>query len=113
MTYRQLRDSLPTIHTTPTLGGRNEIKFHNPSFGDLMVINSKGKCYPVTESDWNNARAIRSRNPRNPWASGHYTGISSFYSYGLILAAALLRHVEEEGLAEASENGSAIMAESI
>jgi hypothetical protein len=113
LTYRQLRDSLPAVHTIPTLGGRNDIKFHNPSFGDLMAINSKGKCYPVTASDWNNACVIRSRNPHNPWASRHYTGISSFYSYGLILAAALLRHVEEEGLAEAGENGSAIMAEFI
>jgi hypothetical protein len=51
MTYRQLRDSLPTVISIPTLGGRADIEIHNPSYGHLMVINSQGNSYPVSEAD--------------------------------------------------------------
>jgi hypothetical protein len=113
MTYRQLRDSLPTALTIPTLGGRAEIEIHNPSYGHLTAINSKGNSYPVTEADWNNACVIRSRNPQNPWASTHYSGISSFYSYGLIHTAALLLHVEEEWIEGLGESSCETLAETI
>jgi hypothetical protein len=103
MTYRQLRDSLPTVISIPTLGGRADIEIHNPSYGHLMVINSQGNSYPVSESDWNNACVIRSRNPQNPWKSKHYTGINAYSSYGLIHAAALLRKIEENGLVECDD----------
>jgi hypothetical protein len=97
--YKQLREFLPAISTIPTLGGRAEIEIHNPAGGHLMVINSNGGRYHVTEADWNNACAIRGRNPRNPWATRHYTDYHDFTSYGLIHAAAILREVEEATLA--------------
>ena len=105
MTYSQLRNSLPTQFTIPTLGGRADIEIHNPSFGHLIAVNSKGSSYHVTEVDWRNAGVIRSRNPRNPWASKHYTGLSSFFSYGLVHAAALLRFMEENDF-EAAEDAA-------
>jgi hypothetical protein len=71
------------------------MEIHNPSFGHLIAVNSKGSPYHVTETDWRNACVIRSRNPRNPWKSAHYTGLSAFFSYGLNPAAALLRAIEE------------------
>lgn len=103
MHYKELREFLPTISTIPTLGGRAEIEIHNPAGGHLMVINSNGGRYHVTEADWNNACAIRGRNPRNPWATRHYTDYHDFTSYGLLPAAAILREVEEAALA-ASED---------
>ena len=99
MPYKQLREFLPTISTIPTLGGRAEIEIHNPAGGHLMVINSNGGRYHVTEADWNNACAIRGRNPRNPWATRLYTDYHDFTSYGLLPAAAILREVEEAALA--------------
>jgi hypothetical protein len=99
MPYKKLREVLPTISTIPTLGGRVEIEIHNPAGGHLMAINSNGGRYHVTEADWNNACAIRCRNPRNPWASKHYTNYHDYTSYGLIHAAAILREVEETTLA--------------
>ena len=103
ITYRQLRSILPTLITIPTLGGRAEIEIHNPAGGYLMAVNSKGNGYPITEADWNNARAIRARNPRNPWKSAHYTGLSEFISYGLNPATALLRAIEEGDLASSAD----------
>ena len=99
MPYKQLREFLPSISTIPTLGGRAEIEIHNPAGGHLMVINSNGGRYHVTEADWNNACGIRGRNPRNPWATRYYTDYHDFTSYGLIHAAAILREVEEAALA--------------
>jgi hypothetical protein len=99
MTYSQLRNSLPTQFTIPTLGGRAEIEIHNPAGGHLMVINSNGGRYHVTEADWNNACAIRGRNLRNPWATRLYTDYHDFTSYGLLPAAAILREVEEAAIA--------------
>lgn len=99
MTYHQLRNFLPTVTTIPTLGGRADIEIHNPAGGHLMAINSNGNPYQITEADWNNARVIRARNPRNPWKSAHYTGLSAFFSYGLNPAAAFLRAIEEGDLA--------------
>lgn len=113
MTYSQLRNSLPTQFTIPTLGGRADMEIHNPSFGRLIAVNSKGSPYHVTETDWRNACVIRSRNPRNPWASKHYTGLSAFFSYGLIHAAALLRFVEEEGMDGLGESDQVTLAEAI
>lgn len=113
MTYSQIRNSLPTHFTIPTLGGRAEMEIHNPSFGHLIAVNSKGNSYQITETDWNNARVILSRHPRNPWATKHYTGLSSFFSYGLIHAAALLRFVEEEGMDGLGENDQATLVEAI
>jgi len=95
MKYSQLREALPAQLSISTLGGRQEIEIHNLACGHLTVINSKGSAYTITEADWHNAQIIRSRNPRNPWASKHYTGLSAFTSYGLTHAAALLRHLEE------------------
>lgn len=95
MTYSELRKALPANFKTDTLGGRNEIEFHNPAGGYLMAINSRGNAYHVTEADWNNACVLRSRHSQNPWASKHYTGLSSYTSYGLIYAAAMLRTIEQ------------------
>jgi hypothetical protein len=113
MTYSELRKALPTVIAIPTLGGRADIEIHNPAYGQLIAINSKGSAYQITETDWNNARVIRSRHPYNPWASKHYTGLSSFFSYGLIHAAALLRFVEEEGMDGLGENDQVTLAEAI
>lgn len=113
MNYRQLRSILPSISTIPTLGGKAEVRIHNPAYGDLIAINSKGNSYTVSASDWQNASVIRSRNPRNPWASAHYNGISAFFSYGLIHAAALLRYIEEEGVESFGEKDSSAMVETI
>ena len=99
MTYHQLRNILPTVTAIPTLGGRVELEIHNPAGGDLMAVNSKGNGTQITEADWNNAFVTRSRNPRSPWATKHYTRISAFFSYGLNPAAALLRAIEEGDLA--------------
>ncbi len=96
MTYSELRNALSTQFSIPTLGGRTDIEIHNPSFGHLIAINSKGNAYHVTEADWNNARVLRNRNPHTPWATKHYSGLSSYSSYGLTYAAALLRFVEED-----------------
>ena len=95
MTYQQLRAFLPAESTIPTLGGRTEIELINPSFGNLTIINFKGNCYLITESDWQNACAICKRNPHNPWRSSHYCDLSSYYSYGLVHAAAILRYISE------------------
>lgn len=98
MTYSQLRNILPTVTTIHTLGGRAELEIHNPAGGYLMAVNSNGNATQITEADWNNACVIRSRNPRSPWATKHYSGLSSFSSYGLNPAAALLRTIEEGDL---------------
>lgn len=113
MTYSKLREALPTVIVIPTLGGRADIEIHNPAYGHLNAVNSKGSSYHVTEADWRNACVIRSRNTRNPWASKHYTGLSSFFSYGLIHAAALLRFVEEEGMDGLGKNDQVTLAEAI
>lgn len=101
ISYRELRDALSPILTIPTLGRRTEIEIHNPSYGPLTVINSQGKNYQISETDWNSTCSIRSQNPQNPWGSKHYTG--THYSYGLIHAAALLREIEENGLVESDD----------
>lgn len=101
MSYRQLRDALSPILSIPTLARRTEIEIHNPSYGPLIVINSQGKSYQISETDWNSTCSIRSQNPQNPWGSKHYTG--PHYSYGLIHAAALLREIEDNGLVESDD----------
>lgn len=97
MTYLQLRAALPSTFTIATLGGRKTIEIHNPIGGDLRAVNSKHRSYLISEADWNHARIIRGKHPRTPWASRHYTGLSDHFSYGLVHAASLLRHLEEQG----------------
>jgi hypothetical protein len=97
MNYRQLRQSLRACMRIPTLGGRSSVTIHNPAGGMLVAMNSNCPIYEVSEADWNNARVIRSRNPRNPWASRLYSETSMVFSYGLIHAAALLRHLLRAG----------------
>jgi hypothetical protein len=113
MTYSDLRKSLLTMITIPTLGGRADIKIHNPAYGQLIAINSKGSAYQITETDWNNALVIRSRHPRNPWASKHYTGLGSFFSYGLIHAAALMRYIDEDGLEGLVDEASGTLVDAL
>jgi len=97
MTYDEIREQLPPILTIKTLGGRRFLSLHNPPIGELRVINSKGGRYPLTRQDFVGAKAIRSANYRNPWRSALYTDLGEYFSYSLIHAAALLRHVEEGG----------------
>ena len=99
MSYRQLRELLPTISNFLTLGGKAEIEIHNPCGGHLFVINSKGNRYRVTEANWIHANAIRRSHPANPWASNHYTNYHFQDDHGLYHAAALLRAIEEGDLA--------------
>jgi hypothetical protein len=98
MTYRQLCDSLPTVTTIPTLGGRADIEIHNPAGGYLVAINSRGKRYHVTEANWNHANAIRRANPVNPWASQLYNNYHFQDDHGLYHAAGILRAIEEGDL---------------
>lgn len=98
--YRQLRELLPAISTIPSLGGRIEIDIHNPAGGYLYVINSKGNRYHVTESNWNDANAIRRSNAANPWAAKHYSNYHFENDHGLYHAAAMLRAIEEGDLIE-------------
>ena len=100
ITYRQLRELLPAITTIDSLGGRAEIDIHNPAGAYLTVINSKGNRYNVTESNWNDANAIRRANPANPWASPLYTNYHFQDDHGLYHAAAILRAIEEGDLLE-------------
>ena len=93
MTYNELLEQLPLTLSIPTLGGRNPLTIYNLK-GGLMVENSKGSTYQLTREDWISAKRIRAAYPRNPWKSSHYSGLSEFYSYSLIYAAALLRHIE-------------------
>ncbi len=100
ITFRQLRELLPAITTIDSLGGRAEIDIHNPVGGYLSIINSKGNRYFVTESNWNDANAIRRANPANPWASPLYTNYHFQDDHGLYHAAAILRAIEEDDLIE-------------
>ncbi len=97
MNYRQLRQSLRACMRIPTLGGRSSVTTHNPAGGMLVAMNSNCPIYEVSEADWNNARVIRSRNPRNPWASRLYSETRMVFSYGIIHAEALLRHLLRAG----------------
>ena len=98
MTYNEIRNILRAQITIPTLGGRTNFEIINPSFGDLTATNSKNNAYRITETDWYNARTIRSHHSRNPWATQNYNELSAYFSYSLIYAAALLRYVEEGGV---------------
>jgi hypothetical protein len=100
ITFRQLRELLPAITTIDSLGGRAEIDIHNPAGAYLTVINSKGNRYFVTESNWNDANAIRRANPAKPWASQLYTSYHLQEDHGLYHAAAILRAIEEDNLLE-------------
>ena len=95
MTYTALTDRLPLTLTIPSLGGRKSLTIYNLQ-GGIMVENSKGSTYHITAADWDSAKRIRAAYPRNPWQSTLYSGLSEFYSYSLIYAAALLRHIEFE-----------------
>ena len=105
LTYSDLRNLLPTGSAIDLLGGRTEIELHNSAFGHLLAIKNKQNSYPVKEADGANASILRSSNARNPQAAGQYSALSSYTSYGLIYAAALLRHVVETGL-DGMENRS-------
>jgi hypothetical protein len=95
MTYAALSGRLPLSLTIPSLGGRKSLTIYNLQ-GGIMVENSKGSTYHITAADWDSAKRIRTAYPRNPWQSTLYSGLSEFYSYSLIYAAALLRHIEFE-----------------
>jgi hypothetical protein len=103
ITYRQLREMLPAITTIDSLGGRAEIDIHNPVGAYLTVINSKGNRYFVTESNWNDANAIRRANPAKPWASQLYASYHLHEDHGLYHAAAILRAIEEGDLIERND----------
>ncbi len=96
MTYSQLQKQLPPSSTILTLGGKALISVLNPGSGELQVVNTKGKSYRLSHEDWLGAKAIRRSHPRNPWVGDHYTSLSPWFSYSLVYAAALLRHVERE-----------------
>lgn len=100
ITFRQLREMLPAITTIDSLGGRTEIDIHNPAGGYLSIINSKGKRYYITESNWVHANAIRRSNPAKPWASQLYTNYHFQDDHGIYHAAAILRAIEEDDLIE-------------
>jgi hypothetical protein len=93
MTYNELLEQLPLTLTIPTLGGRNSLTVYNLQ-GGLLVENSKGSTYQLSREDWINAKRIRAAYSRNPWKSRHFTGLTDLYSYSLVYAAALLRHIE-------------------
>lgn len=95
MNYTELSERLPLTLTIPSLGGRTSLTIYNLQ-GSIMVENSKGSTYRITVDDWNSAKRIRVAYPRNPWQSALYSGLSEFYSYSLIYAAALLRYIEFE-----------------
>ena len=101
MTYSQLQKQLPPSSSILTLGGKASITILNPGSGDLQVVNTKGKTYRLSHVDWIGAKSIRNSHPRNPWVGDHYTSLSQWFSYSLIYAAALLRHVEREEQATA------------
>lgn len=96
MTYEDLRIQIPPISRISTLGGRSEVQLHNPQYGDLIAINSKGNSYAVSRQDWVNVQAIREQNPGNPWKGSLYAETSRFFSFGLIHAAALQRYIEQD-----------------
>jgi hypothetical protein len=100
LSFRQLREMLPAITTIDSLRGRAEIDIHNPTGAYLTVINSKGNRYFITESNWNDANAIRRANPAKPWASHLYTNYHFQDDHGLYHAAAILRAIEEGNLLE-------------
>jgi hypothetical protein len=93
MTYTELLDQMPSTLTIMSLGGRTSLTILN-SKGGLVIVNSKGSTYPLSRQDWINAKRIRSSYPRNPWRTALYSETSSVFSYSLIYAAALLRHIE-------------------
>ena len=102
MTYTELLDQMPPTLTILSLGGRTSLTIYNLQDG-IMVENSKGSTYRITENDWINAKRIRAAYPRSPWRTTFYSEPSSVFSYALIYAAALLRHIEP-GEEQASPN---------
>lgn len=112
MTYDELRSILPIVAHLRTLGGKMPLKVLNPPAGDLQAVNSKGNIYRISREDWVNANVIRSRNPRNPWSTSLYTCLGEGFSYGLIHAAAILRHLHLAGTAGTlhSPNASGALA---
>jgi len=103
MKYSQLQTHLPPSSTILTLGGITSITILNPGAGDLEVVNTKGKTYRLSHEDWIGAKAIRNAHPGNPWLADHYTSPSQWFSYSLIYAAALLRHLERKERADVPE----------
>lgn len=101
MTYSELLDALPTVLHISTLGGKSDFTIFHRGW-ELTVVNSKGKQYRLTESDWNAANLIRRRHPHNPWRTSLYSEPSEWFSYSLTYAAALLRHIEDDGTADRS-----------
>ena len=97
MNHDELRQYLPPLLTIKTLGGRVSLMIENPPVGDLRVTNSRGSSYRLTHHDWATADSIRRANPRNPWKTSLYTELGEFFSYSLVHAAALLRHIEQDG----------------
>lgn len=93
MTYTELLDQMPPTLTILSLGGRTSLTIYNLNYG-LMVENSKGSTYPLSRQDWINAKRIRAAYPRNPWRTTLYSETSLVFSYALVYAAALLRHIE-------------------
>ena len=101
MTYDQLRLDLPAILRIPTLGGKRMLTIQNPPAGNLLAVNSQGGTYQISRGDWESALVLRRRHRGSPWKSSHYCEVGEFFSYGLIHAAALLRHLERVGAAAA------------
>jgi hypothetical protein len=104
MTYDKLLSRIPPALTIASLGGRTTITILNHGPAGLSVLNSKGRTYRLTRQDWSGAKAIRDSHPRNPWGTVHYTQLNMWYSYSLIHAAALLRHMERQEHTPAPES---------
>lgn len=96
MTYQELRSLLPAVKKIPTLGGKIHLTLMNPPNGDLTAVNSKGSNYRISEADWANVNLLARNHPRNPWSNALYSQPSSYFTYGLIYAAAILRHISEK-----------------
>lgn len=99
-TYSELLEYLTIPLSIPSLGGKKSLTFSRSNFG-IKVENSKGSIYEISPNDWVFAKKIRATYSRNPWLGEHYSGLREPFSYSLIYAAALLRHIEEVEVDEA------------
>lgn len=94
MTYPELLDYLVLPLTIPSLGGRRS--FTVAVVGNyIMAENSKGSTYQISTNDWITVKKIRAAHSGKPWRSENFCVFHDSFSYPLVYAAALLRHIEE------------------
>lgn len=100
MTYPELLDYLVLPLLIPSLGGKRS--FTVAAVGNYIIAeNSKGSTYQISANDWSIVKKIRAAHSEKPWRSENFCVFHDSFSYPLVYAAALLRHIEGVELDEA------------